>query len=143
MASSEGMTSSTCSFAYSYQLVKKCFLKICETSKCHNFLIFQPIFIRFSLFCSNFFTLSSEIKLEQLWTSPLIRAGICPSQKGLLIRKWHKVRLLEYLLHYFEGFEGPFIRKLKFHQSAKVPLSEKERGSSFRRFFIRQLKGIH
>ena len=71
MTSSEGMTSSTCSFAYSYQLVKKCFLKICETSKCHNFLIFQPIFIRFSLFCSENFTLSSEIKLEQLWTSPL------------------------------------------------------------------------
>ena len=45
----EAMTS-TRSFAYSYQLVKKCFLKICETSKCHNFLIFQPIFIRFSLF---------------------------------------------------------------------------------------------
>ena len=26
---------------YSYRLVKKCFLKICEISKCHNFLIFQ------------------------------------------------------------------------------------------------------
>ena len=65
MESSEGMTSSTRSFAYSYRLVKKCFLKICETSKCHNFLIFQPIFIRFSLFCSENFTLSSEIKLEQ------------------------------------------------------------------------------
>ena len=76
MASSEGMTSSTCSFAYSYQLVKKCFLKICETSKCHNFLIFQPIFIRFSLFCSENFTLSSEIKLEQLWTSPLSDLGL-------------------------------------------------------------------
>ena len=71
MESSEGMTSSTRSFAYSYRLVKKCFLKICETSKCHNFLIFQPIFIRFSLFCSENFTLSSEIKLEQLRTSPL------------------------------------------------------------------------
>ena len=71
MASSEAMTSSTHSFAYSYGLVKKCFLKICETSKCHNFLIFQPIFIRFSLFCSENFTLSSEIKLDQLRTSPL------------------------------------------------------------------------
>ena len=71
MASSEVMTSSTRSFAYSYRLVKKCFLKICETSKCHNFLIFQPIFIRFSLFFSENFTLSSEIKLEQLRTSPL------------------------------------------------------------------------
>ena len=70
------MTSSTRSFAYSYRLVKKCFLKICETSKCHNFLIFQPIFIRFSLFCSENFTLSSKIKLEQLRTSPLIKRTI-------------------------------------------------------------------
>ena len=74
MASSEAMTSSTHSFAYSYRLVKKCFLKICETSKCHNFLIFQPIFIRFSLFCSEMFTLSSEIKLDQLRTCPLTLA---------------------------------------------------------------------
>ena len=72
MASSEAMTSSTHSFAYSYGLVKKCFLKICETSKFHNFqVIFQPIFIRFSLFCSENFTLSSETKLDQLRTSPL------------------------------------------------------------------------
>ena len=75
MASSEAMTSSTHSFAYSYGLVKKCFLKICETSKFHNFLIFQPIFIRFSLFCSENFTLSSEIKLDQLRTSPLSWRG--------------------------------------------------------------------
>ena len=56
---------------YSYRLVKKCFLKICETSKCHNFLIFQPIFIRFSLLCLNIFTLSSEIELNLLWISSL------------------------------------------------------------------------
>ena len=56
---------------YSYRLVKKCFLKICETSKCHNFLILQPIFIRFSLFCSQLFTLSSEIKLNLFWISSL------------------------------------------------------------------------
>ena len=36
MASSEVMTSSAHSFAYSYRLVKKCFVKIFETSKCHN-----------------------------------------------------------------------------------------------------------
>ena len=72
MASSEVMTSSTHSFAYSYRLVKKCFVKICETSKCHNFLIFQPIFIRFSLLCLKIFTLSSEIKLNLLWSSSLI-----------------------------------------------------------------------
>ena len=69
MANSEAMTSSTRSFAYSYRLVKKCFVKICETSKCHNFLIFQPIFIRFSLFCSENFTLSSEIMLKVLGKS--------------------------------------------------------------------------
>ena len=34
MASSEAMTSSNHSFAYSYRLVKKCFLKIYESSKC-------------------------------------------------------------------------------------------------------------
>ena len=71
MANSEAMTSSTHSFAYSYRLVKKCFVKICETSKCHNFLIFQPIFIRFSLFCSENFTLSSEIMLNLFRSSPL------------------------------------------------------------------------
>ena len=71
MASSEVMTSSTHSFAYSYWLVKKCFVNICETSKCHNFLIFQPIFIRFSLLCLKCFTLSSEIKLNLFWSSPL------------------------------------------------------------------------
>ena len=71
MENCEAMTSSTHSFAYSYRLVKKCFLKICETSKCHNFFIFQPIFIRFSLLCSKFFTLSSEIKLNLFWISSL------------------------------------------------------------------------
>ena len=89
MENCEAMTSSTHSFAYSYGLVKKCFLKICETSKFHNFLIFQPIFIRFSLFCSENFTLSSEIKLDQLRTSPLIESI------GILLAtmpkkpKWH------------------------------------------------------
>ena len=65
------MTSSTHSFAYSYRLVKKCFVKICETSKCHNFLISQPIFIRFSLLCLKMFTLSSEIKINLLCSSSL------------------------------------------------------------------------
>ena len=71
MASSEVMTSSTHSFAYSYRLVKKCFVKICETSMCQNLLIFQPIFIRFSLLCLKMFTLSSEIKLNLMWSSSL------------------------------------------------------------------------
>ena len=76
MASSEVMISSTHSFAYSYRLVKKCFVKICETSKCHNFLIFQPIFIRFSLLCLEIFTRSSEIKLNLLWSSSLREACV-------------------------------------------------------------------
>ena len=71
MASSEVMTSSTHSFAYSYRLVKKCFGKICETWNCHNFLIFQPIFISFSLLCLKNFTLSSKLKLNLLWSSSL------------------------------------------------------------------------
>ena len=65
---------------YSYRLVKKHFLKICETSKCHTckFLISQPIFIRFSLFCFKIFTLSSEIKLILLWISSLITLSPLP-----------------------------------------------------------------
>ena len=70
MASSEAMTSSTHSLAYSYRCFQMCFVKTCETSKCHNFLIFQTIFIKFSLFCSKFVTLSSEIKLNLFWISP-------------------------------------------------------------------------
>ena len=46
------------------------FLENCETSKCHNFLIFQPIF-KFSLFCSKMFTLSSDIKFILFWISSL------------------------------------------------------------------------
>ena len=79
MENCEALISSTHSFAYSYPLVKHCFLKIWETSKCHNFLIFQLIFIEFSLFCSKIFTLSSEIKLNLFQISPLIRAILLSS----------------------------------------------------------------
>ena len=47
------------------------FVKICETTKCHNFLIFQPIFIKFSPFCLIIFTLSSAIKLNLFRNFPL------------------------------------------------------------------------
>ena len=93
MASSEVMTSSTHSFA-SYRLVKKCFVKICETSKCHNFLIFQPIFIRFSLLCLEIFTLSSEIKLNLLWSSSLIFVNICSLYFG------YKILVLKRMAHF-------------------------------------------
>ena len=75
MASSETMTSIH-SFAYSYQCFQKGFVKICKTSKCHN-LTFQQIFIKFLLFCMKFFTLSSEIKLNLSWISPLIQMHAC------------------------------------------------------------------
>ena len=40
---------------------------------CHNFLIFQPIFIKFALFYSKMCTLSSEIKLNMFRIFPLIK----------------------------------------------------------------------
>ena len=96
MASSDAMTSSTRSFAYSYRLVKKCFVKTCVISKCHNFL--QPNVIRFSLFCSKIFTLSSEIKLNLFWSSPLTlivyhwsncrRSKCCTFKKGARFKNW-------------------------------------------------------
>ena len=43
----------------------------CENLRNFNFLIFQPIFIRFSLLCLKIFTLSSDIKLNLLWSSSL------------------------------------------------------------------------
>ena len=91
MGNCEAMTSSTRSFAYSYQLVKKCFLKICETSKCHNFLIFQPIFIRFSLFYSQIFTLSYEIKLNLFRISPSKRQTTINGFKVVLSKLCYSV----------------------------------------------------
>ena len=89
MTNSEAMTSSTRSFAYSYRLVKKCFVKICETSKCHNFLIFQPIFIRFSLFCSENFTLSSEIMLNLFRSSPLNIVNFYVQSQWRVVLLWY------------------------------------------------------
>ena len=51
-------------FWNSYRCFQKCFVKICETSKCHNFLIFSSDFHQvFSVLLENF-TLSSEIKFN-------------------------------------------------------------------------------
>ena len=71
MTNCEAMTSPTHSFEYSKGLVKKCFPKKCEISKCHNFLISYPIFIIFAPICGEIFTLSFEIMLILDWTSPL------------------------------------------------------------------------
>ena len=67
----EGMTSSTRSFEYSWGLVKKCFPKKFEISKCHNFLISYPIFIIFVPYCRGKFSLSFEIVIILARTSPL------------------------------------------------------------------------
>ena len=61
MENCEVMTSSTHSFAYSYRLLKKCFVENYRNSKFHIFFIFYPIYIKFSLFCQNCFTLSIEL----------------------------------------------------------------------------------
>ena len=49
------------SFAYSYQLFNKCFVKNCETCQFHIFLIFNLICFKISLFCLNFLILSIEL----------------------------------------------------------------------------------
>ena len=119
MASSEAMTSSTRSFAYSYRLVKKCFVKICETSKCHNFLIFQPILIRFSLFCSQNFTLSSEIKLNLFRSSPLRFVLACHLVKLLVMSPFH-VKMLTFVHFVFLFFLMGFRRINTDKQSTKT-----------------------
>ena len=68
MASSEALTSSTHSFAYSYRCFQKCFVKICKL-QCHNFAFidFRQVFtVLFEIF-----TLSSEIKLNLFQIPPL------------------------------------------------------------------------
>ena len=46
------------SLEYSYGLVKKCFPKIWDISKCHSFPISYPIFIIFVTFCVAIFFLT-------------------------------------------------------------------------------------
>ena len=112
------MTSSTHSFAYSYRLVKKCFVKICETSKCHNFLIFQPIFIRFSLLCLKFFTLSSKLKLNLLWSSSLrFKLFLDGEALGLRIKfknaEMPSVTFLEYFVLFFHENTSKILQDLQ------------------------------
>ena len=61
-------------------------MKIFKTSKCHNFLISQLIFIRFSLLCLEMLTLSSEIKFNLLFfISCLSPTVIMTSPRSCLI----------------------------------------------------------
>ena len=100
MASTEVMTSSPHSFACSYRLVKKCFVKICETLKCHNFLIFQPIFIRFSLLSLKIFTFFSEIKLNLFRISPFKLLLIL---KFFAIHKHESCDIDNFIINIFKG----------------------------------------
>ena len=74
MENCEAMTSSTHSFAYSYGLVKKCFLKICKTSNFITSLFFNRFSSGFHCSVQKILLSFSEIKLNQLWTSPLTTA---------------------------------------------------------------------
>ena len=53
MENCEAMRSSTHSFAYSYQLFKKCFVENFKNSKFHIFFISYPIYIKFSVLIGN------------------------------------------------------------------------------------------
>ena len=71
---------------YSYRLVKKCFLKIYETSKCHNFFIFQRKFYQvFTVLFEIFYSFTSEIKLNLLWSSPLSIRSMVRGEEGKTI----------------------------------------------------------
>ena len=65
------------SLCYSCQ----CFIKICRTSKFHNFLIFRPILMKYLLFVN--FSLYIQIHLKIVWTAPLkVVALICKQSKS-------------------------------------------------------------
>ena len=138
MDNCEAMTSSPHSFAYSYRLVKKCFLKIRKTSKCHNFLIFQPIFIRFPLLCLKMFTLSSEIKLNLLWSSSLI----CP-ELGIKKNTPHLSRLGKNTL--FSGKSHTHTHThthTHIHKPQQKHLTTTSRRTCFYEFVVREPQAI-
>ena len=70
------------------------FSEKCKISKCHNFLIFQPIFIRFLLLFLKFFTLSSEIKLNLLWSSSLSFID----SKEIQLNQWENKYYMKYII---------------------------------------------
>ena len=57
----EAMRLSTHSFAYSYQLFKKCVVEITKIQISYLPYFFNPIYIKFALFYSKCFTLSIEL----------------------------------------------------------------------------------
>ena len=100
----EGMTSSPHPINYSDGLVKKCFPKIWEISKCHNF----PIFIRFSSILHHsvwniFFFL---IKLCYFEPDVICKVAYDYQRKSLYVStfraplherlRWHTITLLWY-----------------------------------------------
>ena len=91
MENCEAMRSSTHSFAYSYWVFKKYFVENYENSKFHIFLIFYPIYIKFSLFCSKCFNLSNLDQITPLrffsWNN------LSPSAKTPSFLIWHTKRI--------------------------------------------------
>ena len=95
-----------------YILTVQEILKICEPSSVIMSLFFNRFSSCFSLFCSKVFTLSSEIKLNLLWITPLslcVVASIVPCKskfwdiwKHSLIFKW--LLILFYVLFHFKSF---------------------------------------
>ena len=64
------MTSSTLSFAYHWLELRTVLWKIRETLKCHNFLIFYPILMKFSALFSFDFSIFIQINFFLGWTWP-------------------------------------------------------------------------
>ena len=68
---SEWVTSSTLSFAYHWVENRTVLWKISETLKYHNFLILDPILMKFSVSCLFDFSHSIQIRFLLGWTCPL------------------------------------------------------------------------
>ena len=81
-----------------------------------TFLIFQPIFIRISLFCSQYFTLSSEIKLNPVpefpfkfhgtfWRTLLTSCSKCRCCQAYLFSEYKNNNVHQYLSRYSREFQ--------------------------------------
>ena len=112
MENCQAMTSSTHSFAHSYLLFMKCFTENYKNSKFHIFLMFYPIYIKFSLFCSKLFTLSIHwINLNLEWISPL-----SPDERERrVIIPGDDKKMLEVLRGHVVGVVFPRFHKILLH----------------------------